>query len=407
MKFLASAVLFGATLVAGRVIERQAATNSTPLPPSQDPWYTAPDGYADYPPGTVFKVREANYGITNSSGAYNYLYRTTDSQYNASWAVATLLIPEGANSTENLLSYGLPYDSAAIDASPSYALYTGGGAFGTGEISEILGLGYYIVTADYEGPLASFTAGVQSGHATLDSIRAVFACPEFGFDYTNTKKAIWGYSGGALSSEWALELQNQYAPELRFLGGALGGLTPNVTSVLFTINGTVYAGLAPSGILGLSSQYPEAYAYLQSQLIPSTAAAFNAARNYTLAQTIGAFAGQDIGAYFYNGLAAIESPIAQYVINHDGVMGYHGVPNFPLFVYKAIGDDISPIADTDTLIDRYCGVGATIEYQRNTVGNHASELINGRPRAVAFLKTLFEGTYSATGCQITNVTVTA
>jgi hypothetical protein len=48
---------------------------------------------------------------------------------------------------------------------------------------------------------------------------------------------MWGYSGGSLATEWAAELQPTYAPELNFAGAALGGLVPNITSVLKTING--------------------------------------------------------------------------------------------------------------------------------------------------------------------------
>jgi hypothetical protein len=49
-------------------------------------------------------------------------------------------------------------------------------------------------------------------------------------------------------------------------------------------------------------------------------------------------------------------------------MGYHGVPSMPVFVYKAIQDEFSPVADTDTLVERYCGVGANI-----TVGGPMSK----------------------------------
>lgn len=407
-----------ASLASGHMIKRQTNSSTTPLPPSQDPWYTEPEGFADYAPGTVFKVRDAPglvTAIANTSAAYQMLYRTTDSQYRPTWAVTTLLLPIDweSSSKDKLLSYQIPYDSAALDASPSYALYTGGSIFGPGEITTALGRGYAVVTADYEGPLASFTAGVMSGHATLDSVRAAFVCPgpEVGLYENSTTYALWGYSGGALAGEWATELQVQYAPELTFAGAALGGLTPNVSSVLLTINGTIYAGLAPSGILGLASQYSDAEAYLEDQLVDLDAtynkANFNAARNRTLLETIGAYAFQNIALYFRDGFEALLSPIAQRIINRDGVMGYHGVPEIPLFVYKAIADEISVVADTDTLIERYCGVGATIRYERNTASNHATELNLGRARALDFLDSIFSKTYNATGCSIVNVTVSS
>nr|POF13033.1 lipase a [Quercus suber] len=353
-----------------------SATNgTTPLPPSQDPWYSAPANYSRAPPGTIFKIRSAPgvaAEVANTSAAYNILYRTTNSQYKAAWAVTTLLIPATNISCEKnkLLSYQIPYDSADVDASPSYALNSGGGYSGDSDITDALSRGWYVNVPDYEGPLASFTAGVQSGHATLDSVRAVLASKS-GLKRHGTKIALWGYSGGALASEWGLELQVH-------------------------------------GILGVSSQFPEVFAYLQSQLKTNgthNATGFNAARNYTLIESIGAFAGQDIGSYFKNGVSTLSSPLAQKIIDSDGVMGYHGVPQSPLFVYKAIGDDISVVADTDELVARYCDVGATINYQRNTVGNHASESLNGGPRALAFLTKVLGGTYNATGCMISNVTV--
>jgi len=85
---------------------------------------------------------------------------------------------------------------------------------------------------------------------------------------------------------------------MNFSGAALGGLTPNVTSVLYSINKGYAVGLAPvsvaanwdhstcenrdmltlryeqSSILGLSSQYPDEKEYLLSRL--KTEGPFNA-----------------------------------------------------------------------------------------------------------------------------------
>ncbi|KAF1824508.1 LIP-domain-containing protein [Dissoconium aciculare CBS 342.82] len=388
--------------------------NSTAgIPPSQDPWYSAPAGYEHAKPGQVLKIRNATAlasTIANASEAYHILYRTTSGDYKAAWAVTTLLVPFAniTTSRDKLLSYHIPYDSADVDASPSYTLYSGGGYGGDAAITEALGRGYIVSTPDYEGPGAFFTAGVFSGHATLDSVRAVRSKKSPVQLAEGHRYATWGYSGGALAGEWAAELQVQYAPELKFEGHALGGLTPNITSVLYTINGTVYAGLAPAGIVGILSQYPDTQAYLLANLNPSgpyNATRFLQTKNFTLLESIAQFVGQNIFLYFQNGEGTVQSRFAMNVVNRDGVMGYHGVPAPPLFVYKAIGDDVSPVHDTDILVERYCRVGATIDYQRNTVGTHQTESTNGDARAVAFLEKLFSGTYKAEGCTITNVTI--
>lgn len=292
--------------------------------------------------------------LPNCSAAYNILYRTTDSRYQPTWAVTTLYIPlaspinstnsthpagsSGTNSTNSttpsyspgsyLLSYQTPYDSANVDLSPSYTVY--GGGLNIYGVPALLGRGWYINVPDYEGPKASFTAGVQSGHATLDSVRAVRS---LGFGLaSDAKYAMSGYSGGALASEWAAELQVQYAPELKFAGVALGGLTPNATSVLETINGGRAAELVVNGILGLASQFPEIEAFLLSQLKKD--GEFNAST--FLGTRIGGaeydniFFKQDITKYFINGLATFSDPIFQRVQNTDGIMGFHGVRILPL-----------------------------------------------------------------------------
>lgn len=102
-------------------------TSPVPLPPSQDPWYTAPDDFESTSPGTILRLRTAPGNLTttfsNSSAAYNILFRTTNSHYVPSWAVTTLFVPKNASGNV-LLSYQIPYNTVNLDASPSYLLYT-------------------------------------------------------------------------------------------------------------------------------------------------------------------------------------------------------------------------------------------------------------------------------------------
>jgi hypothetical protein len=292
--------------------------------------------------------------------------------------------------------------------SPSYTFYNA--SIVDPPIPRVLGLGWFVNIPDYEGPLASFTAGVQSGHATLDSVRAVLTS-SFGLK-KSAKCALWGYSGGALASEWAAELQVQYAPELSIAGIAVGGLTPNVTSVIEAINSTPFAETVVNGLLGMASQSSTLKKYVMSQLKtsgPYNATTFLAAQSQNTTVDAVVYANQNILDYFTAGESFLQSPIVQAVANRDGIMGYHGVPSMPVFVYKAIGDEFSPIADTDKLVERYCEVGANILYQRNTVGGHLAEYINAEEDAFIFLSATVDGTYArkytSTGCTIQNVTI--
>ena len=219
---------------------------------------------------------------------------------------------------------------------------------------------------------------------------------------------MWGYSGGALASEWAAELQVQYAPELNFAGAALGGLTPNTTTVMEACSGQLCAGLTPPGIIGLASQFPEVLEYIKSQLRtegPLNATSFLSVQTLGLAQTSMLFAFQNVTDYFVNGDAIFQSPLVAKIMNSDGRMGYHGVPQMPLFVYKAVRDEVSPVKDTDDLVDKFCRVGATIQYERNTVGGHSAGAVNGEASAFQFLAQVLGGTYAPPekGCSIKDV----
>jgi hypothetical protein len=112
VKSLLYAIVLGLSYVSS-----VAAAPKAPLPPSEDPFYKAPNGFEKAAPGAVLRSRKAaglSPLVANSSDAYNILYRTTDSNYKPSWAVTTLLVPKpqsGYPTTKPgsaLLSYQLP-----------------------------------------------------------------------------------------------------------------------------------------------------------------------------------------------------------------------------------------------------------------------------------------------------------
>ena len=402
------------------LVERSVTPSSVPLPPSQDPFYTGPAAYESKPPGTILRIRPAPGNLTtltaNCSAVYNILYRTTDSQYRPSWAMTTLFVPSNSSAGASnksgglhaLLSYQIPYNTADVDFSPSFALYTQISSFT--DIPAALGQGWYVSVPDFEGPRASFALGIQEGHATLDSVRAALSSHIGGLTHENTRYAMWGYSGGSIASEWAAELQPQYAPELTFSGAALGGVVSNFTSVMRTTPGTIWAGLLPPSILGLVSQDTEAQNWLISQLKtsgPYNRTGFLAVTKMSYNEEVVVYANQSIFTdYFVDGAAVLNHPSIRHIINNNGVMGYHGIPQMPLFVYKAIRDEITPIADTDLLVSRYCELGVDIIYSRNRIGGHLADYTNGDLPAFEWLATVLDGTYQAPpagGCIIRDV----
>jgi hypothetical protein len=344
----------------------------------------------------------------NCSAAYNILYRTTNSRYKPSWAVTTVFVPSSASlPRKSLLSYQVPYNTINVDGSPSYSLYSEINQ----DVANALGRDLVVTVPDFEGPLAANVAGIQEGHATIDSIRATLAAKRVGLSAEHTRTALWGYSGGSIASEWALELQEQYAPELVIDGAALGGLVSNNTRCIDTVQNAPLAYIAVGAMLGPLIEYPEAYARLVSQLKtsgPHNKTGFLAAQNMTATQGFVAFAKQSIYDYFVNGSAVLHDPLIRQVLIENQFMTYHGVPKSPMFIYKAVHDEATPIEDTDYYVERNCMLLTNILYERNSIGGHLDEQTNGNSRAVAWLSSVFDGSYSseypASGCTIRNVT---
>lgn len=380
------------------------------LLPSEDRFYTAPPDYAAAKPGDILRSRVVP-GISfagiipyRTKAVHQLLFRTTDSLGNASVAVSTIIVPVHANFSR-LLSYQTAEDAAWANCAPSYMLQLGSDFSNTGsESAELMLLtgaleeGYLVNIPDYEGITAAYTSGVQAGQATLDSIRAALSSGSFTNISPNAEYQMWGYSGGSLASEWAAELQPTYAPELNFIGTALGGLIPNIKNVLLTINHGKFAGLGVTGINGLAAGYPDLLAYVDEHLKPSMVAAFKAPLTQCLLSDAADFMFEDIFSYFDIGKRILDDPVPSAVMGVTGIMGKRSTPRMPLYIYKSVDDQVSPIADTDALVKKYCSQGAQIQLVRDSRAGHIMAMGTGADGALSFLKDRLDGIPAPQGC---------
>lgn len=384
--------------------------DSIPIPPSQDPFYLPPAGYESAAPGTILRSRPAPSHLAafqltplNPKSVTQILYRTTDSLGNPEVTVTTIIVPYNAN-YERLISYQIATDAAYINCAPSYTLQTGTNVkyAGTGSVevflvTAALNQGWVVSLPDWEGPNATFVEGRQAGQSTLDSVRAALKSTSITGILPNASYAMWGYSGGALASEWAAELNTKYAPELSFVGAAIGGLTPNVQNVYATINNGLFAGLANAALLGLANGLPAFKQALLPHLVPEKEAEFNQAQTQCFfADTVG-YAFQNVSTYFVDGANVLNDPVISHTFNTTVNQGFNGVPQMPLFVYKAQNDEISPIADTDALVAKYCAAGVDITYVRDAFGEHFVQAATSLGDVINFFIARFEG-QPLTGC---------
>lgn len=385
-------------------------------PPSKDPFYTVvPDSIGSFAPGTILKHRYppapiAAFGIdpVNLKASYQILYRTTNSFDEPIATVLTVLVPYNANFSK-VLSYQTAEDSAHIDCAPSYSLQL---ASNPGSIrkftivtqAELLLMetalqeGWVVITPDYEGPDAAFLANKQSGQATLDGIRAALKSKDITGIEAHASVALWGYSGGAIATAWAAELEPLYAPELRknIVGAAVGGVEPNITTVLTTINKGYFSGVIPSGMWGLANQYKAVRDVFDRHLLQQYKEKFFIARNNCFATNAVEFVFQDIIGMFDTPDILYVDPNITKILN-DNALG-HREPRIPIYLYKGTLDELSPIADTDTLYAQWCAAGTHVQYVRELAAEHGSAVVTSAPGAVTWLRDVMNGKPTASVC---------
>ena len=83
-------------------------------------------------------------------------------------------------------------------------------------------------------------------------------------------------------------------------------------------------------------------------------------------------------------------------------MGLHGTPGFPVFAYKSVGDEISPIADTDKLLQQFCDQGVSVTYVRTQAGEHFTQATSSTGDVLDFLTDRFNAV-PISGCRTRTV----
>lgn len=382
-----------------------AAQASTPVPPAQDPFYTYSGStpLSQIAPGTVLAKRSVSLvisGLTVPVSTEQVLYRTTGEQGQATATVTTIIRPLIPLQGNKIVAYQPAYDALGSQCDPSYELQGGNGGVGQEgtAIAAYIIAGFTVTVPDYEGEAMDWGAGQESGYGTLDGIRAT---ENYLGDSRSTKVGMLGYSGGAIATEWASELAPTYAPDLRIVGAAEGGIPVDFAHNLTYINGDQdWAGVIPAIIVSLGrafginiQQYLSAY----GQQLTSTVSS----------QCIGSFAAS------YPGLTVQQLLLPQYqnpfqiaplvtVLNHLIMGNSPGAPGEPLLLgvgdVDGTGDGIMIVGDTEALAHEYCQRGVPVSFDIYPLLKHADAAIPWEAHALSFLENLFGGGSPANQC---------
>ncbi|MGV9710669.1 lipase family protein [Gordonia sp. NPDC003424] len=395
------AVVIGSVLTLILGLMTVTATAHAAPGPGADPFYRYDGNLGAHAPGAVLRTRQVRFvaqGVTVPVTSTQVLYRSNDDFGKPIAGVTTILRPPTTNG--RIVSFHMAYDGLGAQCEPSWTLQgnhpSRAGQFEQVAIGGYLASGYTVVVPDYEGPQQEWTIGRQSGHLALDGVRAsetVLRMPR------STPVGMIGYSGGSVPTDFGAELAPTYAPELRLVGAAAGGLPVNLAHNLPYVSGSKdWAGVMPALIVA----YNRAYGLdLPSFMSRYGLRLVNTVKDQCIADFAADYPGltdRQLVRAPYRGLlqvAAVRAAIAR------NVMGTVGTPRIPMMLgvghKDAIGDGVMITADVVGLARTYCrrGVPTTLHvYQGDS---HGTAFLPFQRDAAPFLADRFAGR-PAGGC---------
>jgi len=357
-------------------------------PPGDDPFYRVPGGLEAFRPGEVLDARPVEVRALRRvvrADAWQMTFRSTDADGAPVMGVATVMVPRRRfeGSVRPLLSYQCAIDALGATADPSYTLRHGDQAE-LPLIALALRRGWAVVTTDYNGPQHAFCAFPLVARLVLDGARAAIGFEPAGFDAA-TPIGLWGYSGGALATLFAVEQQEAYAPELNLVGAAAGGAGVDMTSSpeMFE-DGNLLSGIPFGSVIGASRGFPDVD--LRSVLTPQGEAMVAAAADMTMEQLVASFPFLRWSDHLtVPSVFEIPGMRAAFEACRLG----QATPMAAMHLYHAVHDKYPAIADVDTLVERYRREGVDVAYRRFRFGGHITVAMTGVPGSLRFLSERF------------------
>ncbi|WP_431954090.1 lipase family protein [Nocardia lijiangensis] len=366
-----------------------------PLLPSSDPFYRPPRGFAAKPAGAVLRSRAidlALFGIVPQQvSAWQLLYRSNDLHGAPEVAVTTVLLPDGADPSEDrpLLAFQTAMDAVTEKCSPSYALRRGSRALGAVTqvewllVANALRRGWAVSIADHEGPHGNFGAPREPGYRVLDGVRAALGFAPLGL-HADTPIGVWGYSGGGMASSWVVEMAPTYAPELNIAGAVLGAPVGDPEQVFRRLNGGSYAGLPAIVIAALRRLYPALGAVIDDELTLEGHRFVATAETSTPLGAILALAGKKMDDFLQRPLQELLAT-PEFSDMFDDLRLGNSTPTCPLLVLQPVHDQVIHMEGVDGQVARYRRGGASVTYVRDRLSEHFSMLPLATPISLAWL----------------------
>ena len=367
---LARATLVVSILV---VLSVPSAASAAPTEgPSGLAFYTPPAPAPTGSPGALVWYRPAtvNLNVTLPAvKAWTVLYQSTDEHGQADWVTGTVIVPSSkwsGHGERPVVTYAEGTQGLAQSCAPSLQM-TAGTEYDGGAIIESLKKGYAVTVTDYQGyttdAIPTYAAGKAEGQAVLDVVRAARQLPGSGVG-ASAPVVVWGYSQGGQAASWAAELQSAYAPDVKMIGLAAGGVPANLQAIGEFDNASVGTAFGLDGLIGLSTAYPEQF----NLAAISNAAGLEAAGKLVsecAIQSLAEFRDVNVDEYTVGHKTLqqleVEHPAIEKVLDEQQ-LGTKSVP-VPVYHYHGLEDEFVPVAQDVALHQAWCSLGVSDDMQ--------------------------------------------
>ncbi len=363
------------------------------LPPAQDPWYSTPANLDSLRNGDIVRTREVQsfvLGIPIPVAAKQILYRSTNAHGSPLVTATTVLTPgiPWIGSPRPLVSYQEAIDSTASICNPSYTLRAG-------TFKEITLLQYFleqgmsVAISDFDGQNMTWISPGE-GRMVLDGIRAAQREPSLGL--ADSAVGLYGYSGGGNATASAAEQHHSYAPELRIVGSAQGGV-PGDKSVLANWATSKEAGQGTwtmwPAIVGMSREYPDVIDLNAMATPEGLAMARDMDQRCVYTEAISG-AWRPVKSYLKDP-NVLQSPKIAKLLNDISFGRPGNEPDMPVFMWHSTTDQLLPIEAVTPMLHAYCNAGVDIRFFTIPISEHITADIAGWPVATAWLSLLLRG----------------
>ncbi|WP_026360160.1 lipase family protein [Amycolatopsis nigrescens] len=396
---VAALVLTGAGLVSAAAT---GPAQAAPAPAAADPWppddsfYVPPSPLPAGKPGDVLRWRPSKPGPSSKTvNAWQVMYLSTDALGKPNAVTGTVLLAKNADpATAPVVALTPGTHGPAFQCAPSKMLSIGA-FYEQPALDGLLGAGYAVAMTDYEGyqpePKTTYMVGQSMGHATLDSVRAAMRLPEAGLS-ADAKVAVRGYSQGGGAAMWAGQQQPEYAPELKLVGVAGGGVPADLVQVSLSLEGKRGFGFLVYALMGLDAAYPELK--LDSYLNDHGRTEFAKMRaGACTADLLLDYSNRKLIEFMAKSPVLEPAWLARIKENKLGATPI----KVPVFDYHGTRDDIVSFRQAETLRNDYCKLGVAVTWKTYD-SDHITPIYTGNADALQFLADRFADKPAAPNC---------